>query len=64
MKEYRVLKHCQIGSLTLEKGQIIYIEEFDEHRDYIVIKHYPDKRQPVGKNALNTYVSLDLIEEY
>mgnify|MGYP000311728177 CR=1 FL=1 len=64
MQEYKVIKNCQIGQLTLQKGDIIYFEEYDKDRDYIIVKHYPEKRQPVGKEAARSYLELQLIEKY
>jgi predicted lipoprotein len=62
--EYKVIDYFQVGSLKLDKGQIITISEYDEYRDQIKVKHYPDKKQLAGKQVAETFLKLKKIERY
>lgn len=62
--DYKVIDYFQVGSLKLDKGQIIAITDYDEYRDQIVVKHYPDKKQLAGKKVADTFLKLKKIERY
>ncbi len=62
--KYKVLQHIKWGELSLEKGQIILIDENDSITSLVSINHYPEKSQIVHKKAVQSIVDLKKLEKY
>ena len=66
MTKYKVIKYFRWGNLKLNKGQIIIVENKKNENGHslVSIEHYPEKKQFVVAEAIETMVFLKKIEKY
>lgn len=64
MKKYKVIDYFQWGKLSLEKGQVITVEDHPDWENSSIVTIYgTNKTQPVSKKAEETMVYFKKIKE-